>query len=163
MHEWVVASGIVEGPEGLLLVRNRRRDGRSDWSLPGGVIEVAVGESIIDGLTREVREEAGISVLAWHGPVWHLEAHAPDMDWHLRAEVHVALDYEGEIAIDDPDGIVDEARFFALDLCAEPLAGTWPLLVEPLNEWLEQRWTEARAFRYEVSGLSRDDFVFQRL
>lgn len=162
MREWLVASAIVEGPEGLLLVRNRR-DGRSDWSPPGGVIEVAAGESIIDGLTREVREETGITVTAWHGPVWHLEAHAPDMDWHLRAEVHVALAYEGDIAIDDPDGIVDEARFFALELCAEPLEGTWPLLVEPLNEWLEERWTDAREFRYQVSGRTRDEFVYLRL
>ena len=32
MHEWTVAGGLIEGPQGVLLVRNRRRNGRFDWS-----------------------------------------------------------------------------------------------------------------------------------
>ena len=70
MRAGVVAGGLVEGPDGLLLVQNRRRDGSIDWSPPGGVIEVAEGESVLDGLTREVHEETGITVDAC-GP--HLE------------------------------------------------------------------------------------------
>jgi ADP-ribose pyrophosphatase YjhB (NUDIX family) len=163
MRQWLVASAIVEGPEGLLLVRNRRRDGRTDWSPPGGVVEVADGESVRDGLTREVFEETGITVSEWEGPVWEVEARAPDMGWELRVEVHRAVTYSGELLVDDPDGIVEEARFFAVDMCAEPLAQTWPPTHEPLNAWLAERWTASRAFRYEVSGRSRDDLTFLRL
>src|SRR3954454_2526645 len=105
MRRWVVASGIVERDGQVLLVQNRRRDGALDWSPPGGVVEVADGESVVDGLTREVQEETGIHVAAWEGPVWEVEADAPDMGWQLRVEVHRALDFEGELRVDDPDGI----------------------------------------------------------
>ncbi|HEX7167060.1 MAG TPA: NUDIX hydrolase, partial [Acidimicrobiales bacterium] len=88
MREWLVASGIVEGPDGLLLVQNRRRNGSLDWSTPGGVIEVADGETVIDGLTREVWEETGITVTGWEGPVYEVEAEANDLGWRLRVEVH---------------------------------------------------------------------------
>ena len=54
MRDWVVAGAVIEGADGLLLVRNRRRDGSEDWSPPGGVIDE--GETILEGLTREVAE-----------------------------------------------------------------------------------------------------------
>lgn len=163
MRQWLVASALIEGPEGLLLVKNRRRDGRVDWSPPGGVIESQVGESVRDGLTREVIEETGLTVTDWEGPVWEVEAHAPDMGWQLRVEVHRAIEYQGDIVIADPDGIVEEARFFPVEMCAEPLAGTWPPTNEPLSAWLVERWTESRSYRYQVSGKTRDSFTFERL
>src|SRR5688572_25075625 len=93
MRAWVVAGGLVEGPDGLLLVQNRRRDGSLDWSPPGGVIEVADGESVRVGLTREVEEETGIRVTEWIGPVYEVEAVAAEMGWTMRVEVHRALGY----------------------------------------------------------------------
>jgi 8-oxo-dGTP diphosphatase len=32
------------------------------------------------------------------------------MGWHLRVEAHLAVAYEGELRVDDPDGIVVDAR-----------------------------------------------------
>ena len=61
IREWVVAGALVEAPEGLLVVRNVRRGGHSDWSTPGGVID-AEDASVIAGLTREVEEETGLRV-----------------------------------------------------------------------------------------------------
>ena len=57
-RRWVVGGGLVVADEGVLLVQNRRRDGRLDWSPPGGVIDT--GETLLDGLTREVEEEIGL-------------------------------------------------------------------------------------------------------
>src|SRR3954452_23252951 len=74
VRDWVVAGGLVEGPDGLLLVQNRRRDGSLDWSPPGGVIEISDGESVTDGLSREVLEETGLRVDDWDGPVYSVEA-----------------------------------------------------------------------------------------
>ncbi|MBA3281516.1 MAG: NUDIX hydrolase, partial [Acidimicrobiia bacterium] len=82
MREWLVAGAVIEGPDGLLLVQNRRRDGRLDWSPPGGVIDP--GESVIAGLTREVAEETGLVVSSWLGPIYEIDAVAPDLGWRLR-------------------------------------------------------------------------------
>jgi ADP-ribose pyrophosphatase YjhB (NUDIX family) len=163
MREWLVASGIVEGPGSLLLVQNRRRDGRTDWSPPGGVIEVAEGESAQEGLTREVAEETGIVVSEWAGPVWSVEAEALDAGWRLRVEVYRALAYAGELDVNDPDGIVVDAQFVPVDDCHVPLASTWLPTHEPLLAWLAERWTDTRAYKYRIEGASRDAFNIVRL
>src|SRR5919201_6698592 len=110
VREWIVAGGLVETPQGLLLVRNQRRGGFEDWSTPGGVIDDEDG-SVLDGLTREVEEETGLRVTRWEGPLYEVEAVAPDLGWIMRCEVHRAVDFEGEVQVADPDGIVVEAAF----------------------------------------------------
>ncbi len=84
MRDWLVAGAVIEGPEGVLLVQNRRRNGSHDWSPPGGVIDE--GESVIDGLAREVTEETGLVVTSWEGPIYDIEVVAPDLGWRLRVE-----------------------------------------------------------------------------
>src|SRR3954465_9752770 len=99
MRDWLVGSGVVEGPDGVLLVQNQRRNGSLDWSTPGGVIEVHEGESVVDGLTRGVEEEGGIRVAEWIGPVYEVEAIAEGLGWSLRVEVHRAVAFEGELVV----------------------------------------------------------------
>lgn len=159
----MVASGIVERDGHVLLVQNRRHDGRMDWSPPGGVVEVADGEAVVDGLTREVQEETGLRVTAWEGPVYHVDAEALDMGWHLRVEVHRAVEFEGELAADDPDDIVVDARFFPLDALDDAVASMWLPTHEPLLAWLVERWTDARVYRYRVEGADRATMNITRL
>ena len=82
--------------DGVLLVRNRRRGGWSDWSTPGGVIDDE-DATLLAGLTREVEEETGLVVTAWEGPIYEVRAVAVDLGWSLRAEIHRAIEYEGEL------------------------------------------------------------------
>ena len=140
------------GDEGLLLVRNRRRGGREDWSPPGGVIEAHDGETLVDGLTREVEEETGLHVTAWEGPLWSVTTEAAGLGWRLRAEVHLALDWEGELRVGDPDGIVVDARFVDVGACSPFLEACHPWVREPLAAWLEERWHTPRPFDYRVDG-----------
>jgi len=152
VREWLVAGGIVEGPEGVLLVQNRRRNGSLDWSTPGGVIEVHEGESVVDGLTREVEEETGIVVTEWIGPLYEVEALAEGLGWLLRVEVYRAAAFHGEITVDDPDGIVVDARFVPAGDCAGHLEGCHPWVREPLGAWLAERWDVSRSYRYRLDG-----------
>ena len=122
----------------------------SDWSPRGGVIDE--GEAVPEGLAREVLEETGLVVTGWHGPVYLIDADAPGLGWRLRVEVHLATGYEGDLVVDDPDGIVVDARFVAPDACAEHLRGGQPWVREPLIEWLEERWTGSRGYGYRVEG-----------
>lgn len=117
---------------------------------PGGVIDA--GELLVDGLTREVEEETGLVVAAWRGPAYEVVVEAPDLGWRLRVEVHMASSFRGEMRLADPDGIVVEAGFVAPEECAARCAGGHPWVVEPLAAWIEDRWSEPRAFGYRVEG-----------
>jgi len=163
MREWLVAGALIESEDGVLLVRNARRGGVEDWSTPGGVID-ADDATLLAGLVREVREETGLEVTAWEGPVYEVRAEAIDMDWTLRVEVHRAVAYAGEVCVDDPDGIVVEAAFFAPADCGGPFARMAPWVREPLAEWIEQRWDAAvpRDFRYLVRGTERRSLEITR-
>jgi ADP-ribose pyrophosphatase YjhB (NUDIX family) len=44
----------------VLLVRRGHEPAKGNWSLPGGALEL--GESLTDGVVREVREETGLTV-----------------------------------------------------------------------------------------------------
>jgi 8-oxo-dGTP diphosphatase len=161
MRRWTVGGALVLGPEGLLLVANRRKNGSIDWSTPGGVIDE--GESLIDGLTREVEEETGLVVQEWLGPVYEVEAVAAGLGWHLRVEAHVAVAYGGELRIDDPDGIVVDARFVPWTDCAGHLQGAPRWVHEPLLDWAVNRWEERRRFGYRIDGTVLRDVDVIRL
>ena len=57
----VAAGGFVENQQGQILLVKDRRGG---WVFPGGQVEV--GENLIEGLTREIKEESGIDVEVSH-------------------------------------------------------------------------------------------------
>ena len=156
MKEWLVAGAVIEGPDGFLLVANRRRGGAIDWSTPGGVVDD--GESVLEGLGREVTEETGLVVSAWEGPIYEIETVAPDLGWHLRVEVHRALGFTGELVVDDPDGIVVDACWVPHGECAPRLADSHQWVREPLTAWMAERWESPRSFRYRLTGSQPADY-----
>jgi len=142
---------VIESEGGLLLVENLRRGGHVDWTPPGGVIDA--GESVIEGLTREVAEETGLDVLRWDGPIYEVHAEAPGLGWRLRVEVHRALEVSGSVRTGaDPDGIVVSADVVAVQHCEQRLCDSHPWVREPLLEWMEQRWEGSRRFTYRAEG-----------
>jgi ADP-ribose pyrophosphatase YjhB (NUDIX family) len=57
--------GVVLRGDDVLLVRRALPPRQGEWSLPGGQLEL--GESLVEGVRREVKEETGIEVAV--GPV----------------------------------------------------------------------------------------------
>ncbi len=134
MRRWQVGGALIRHGDGLVLVCNRRRDNSVEWTPPGGVIDQ--GETLLDGLTREVFEETGLVVSTWSDRCYTVTVDAPDMGWQMTVEAWETDQVNGEITIADPDGIVEEVRHSsaadALDLLtASPL---WVRL--PVCAWL---------------------------
>jgi 8-oxo-dGTP diphosphatase len=161
VREWLVGGAVIETPDGVLLVRNQRRNGDLDWTPPGGVIDE--GEELLAGLAREVEEETGLVVTDWEGPLYEIDAQAPGLGWHLRVEAWLAVGFEGDLRVADPDGIVVDAQFVCVDDCGVHLAGAHPWVAEPLSEWLSQRWEGTRRFGYRVDGTELRSLVVTRV
>lgn len=58
----IAVGGIVENEQGEILLVKTRRDGK--WVFPGGQVEI--GENLIDGVIREVKEESGMDIKVSH-------------------------------------------------------------------------------------------------
>jgi len=56
----VAIGGVVISNDRVLLARRGREPMRGEWSIPGGVLEV--GESLSEGVMRELHEETGLTV-----------------------------------------------------------------------------------------------------
>lgn len=129
-REILVAAAILLDSRGrVLLVGNDwGRRGRVRYTLPGGTVEP--GETAVEALVREVREETGLRVRS----VEHL-AYVIQVEDRRKNERTLAMafraTYEGLLNPRDPDGHIVEARFFTLEEVEERLKGHLPLLRAP--------------------------------
>ena len=160
MRRWSVASGLLESDGRMLLVANRRRNGAVDWSPPGGVIDE--GEHELEALTREVVEETGLQVTHWLGPLYEINVIFAELEWDLRVVVYRAVEWQGEIQLEDPDGIVHDALFLDPDDCRVRLRESPLWVSDPILEWMLEPWTDAREFRYHVAGTNPSSLIVNR-
>ena len=84
---------------------------------------------------------------SWEGPLYEVHAVAVDLGWRMHCEVHRAVEFDGELVVDDPDGIVVDAAFLPVDTCTDRLAACFHWVREPLVDWLRQRWGPDRPAR----------------
>lgn len=98
----------------MLLCRHEKR-GKEAWLLPGGGVHS--GESLMQALEREMREEVGITPPSFEGPVAIVDSIAPDrmISKHV---VHIifAGDLDGSLeGVVSQDEAVSGHRLFELD------------------------------------------------
>lgn len=155
-----MAGGLLIGGEGVLLVQNRRRNGSLDWSTPGGVIDE--GETLLEGLTREVSEETGLVVAAWPTLAYCVEVDFADRAMTLRVESHVAGPWTGELVVDDPDGIVVDVGFVGVERAVERVGSGPRWVAEPLTAWLHGEG-QGQTFRYVARGADPSSLTVDRL
>jgi ADP-ribose pyrophosphatase YjhB (NUDIX family) len=90
----VAVGGVVVRGDDILLVLRGRGAGTGFWSVPGGRVEF--GETLVEAVVREVREETGIDVTVGRFLGW-----AENMGDDPEPFHYVILDFLAEPA--DPD------------------------------------------------------------
>ena len=163
-RRWQVVGGLLMDRSTVLLVANRRRNGRLEWTPPGGVVDP--GEEPLAALSREVVEETGLIVERWSEVIYRVSVQFPGRDMVLGVDVYRALSWTGEVVLEDPDHIVEDARFVDAE-AAGPLLATAPRWVrEPVTEWLagsQAGESEAPEFSYVARGSNSGDLTVERL
>lgn len=159
MRAWRVGGALIRHGDGLVLCGNRRRDQRVEWTPPGGVIDH--GETVHEGLAREVLEETGLVVVSFGERAYRVSVEAPDMDWSLEVEAWETVVAEGEIVLDDPDGIVEEVRHASGADALSLLVDSPPWVQIPVADWVGGAVREH--YRFVVRGSTRASSRVERI
>ena len=110
----ITARAIIRDQAGRLLLVRRRDNGA--WVMPAGTMEL--DESILDCLTREVREETGLTVVSavpmaiYSEPRFSFVTAYGD-PYQPLSIVFVVDQWEGELLVETDE--TADARFFHLD------------------------------------------------
>lgn len=159
MRHWTVGGALIRHSDGLVLVSNRRRDKSVEWTPPGGVIDV--GETVLEGLAREVREETGLVVRSWAQCRYRVTVDAPDMGWQLKVEAWEVATIDGDVQIADPDGIVEQVRHASCAEANDLLQASPPWVQAPVTDWLGGRVSDS--YQFVLRGAERRNARIERV
>jgi len=117
MEPRIRVSAILRWQGRVLLVR-QEKPGKEYWLLPGGGVDA--GETLLEALRRELREELSIEANAqFEGPVAIVDSIAPRGALARKHVVHIIfttdLSHRSLHDIETRDAAVRGARLFALD------------------------------------------------
>jgi 8-oxo-dGTP diphosphatase len=130
----IVGVGAIILRQGeVLLVRRGNPPMQGEWSIPGGALEV--GETLREGLTREVLEETGLTVEV--GPLIEvLDSIFPDGDG--RTQYHyVLIDYLCHLRSGTALAASDAAELRWAKPCDLPTLGVRPITIAVIQKAFE--------------------------
>src|SRR5262245_12644634 len=132
-----LALAILRHEDQIVLVQEHTaNDNQQYWVLPGGMVEA--GELIMDALTREVKEEAGVQVNAIGRLVGVSQIDRPAHAMQTLAFVFEIAQWEGRLQCQDPDGKVHNVELVEQVEAIRRLqrTGGWPGIQEPVLAYL---------------------------
>jgi 8-oxo-dGTP pyrophosphatase MutT (NUDIX family) len=129
-----VRAVIVDRDNRVFLIRHRYGGG---WQLPGGGVEV--GETFVQALARELKEEGNIELTGQ--PVLHGLFFHPAYSQRDHVAIYAVREFR-QPAPPVPNHEIAEHGFFAVDaLPADTTSGTWARIAEVLGgAQVTDRW-----------------------
>ena len=136
MEPRIRVSALLRWQDRILLCRHEKAGRGEYWLLPGGGVNS--GESLVDALHRELREEVGIDhELPVEGPVAIVDSIAPERSFAAKHVVHII--FAGDLGgrsletVTSSDAAIRGHRLFALSELDDVV------LHPPIQRFL-QRW-----------------------
>jgi 8-oxo-dGTP diphosphatase len=149
----IVQAIIRRGDHVLLVEQQGPNDAVPNWALPGGRVEA--GEPLTAALAREVREETGLAVKSIGPLAFVTQVLNPAHHGQVLAFAYEVLDWDGAVAIDDPDGLILSAHFLPIDEVITTLAAhEYRYMGEPAADYLRHE-TPATTFTFRKDADGR--------
>ena len=111
-RSFVIVCGLLRRNGTLLMVEQAGPGEEPVWSVPGGRVEP--GELVVEALVRELREETGVRVVAPGRLAFSVQVDGRQDGWFATVFSFDVEAWEGELAVDDPDGFVGQAAWVPL-------------------------------------------------
>jgi len=120
-----VSAIVFDSQERVLLIRRGQAPAQGQWHFPGGRLEA--GESLVEGVRREVREETGLDVRI--GPVMAVVERRQEGFHYLIVDFLACLADPGQTGLHPADDAEACAWVAADELSQYPIAaGVLPIL-----------------------------------
>jgi 8-oxo-dGTP diphosphatase len=145
-----IAAGLFQHKGSILLVRQQGPDDPTPaWALPGGRAEA--GELLLEALSRESREETGLTNLKAGNLLYVVQYDDPYEQYRSTAFVFAVEGWTGTLNTTptDPDGFVQEARFMPVaEAVAALAANPSRMMREPILAYLKGEVAPGAAWFY---------------
>lgn len=127
---------IINESEQFLLLCSPRRNGRNEWQTVSGGLEA--GETILEGILREVREEVG-AIGVRPLTVLHSQTFHYDNNVRFMVGINYLLQYEGGQVVPGDDMIGSDFRWWSLDELETAVANQLITLHKSTHLWQLRR------------------------
>ncbi len=140
---------IINEKEQFLLLSSPRRNGRNEWQTVSGGLEA--GETVLDGILREVREEVG-NIQVRPLTVLHSQTFHYDENVRFMVGINYLLRYEGGEVVPGDDMTGSDFRWWGLDELETAVANHAATLHKSTHLWQLHR-------AVQMSRLLQDEWV----